>query len=428
MTDIRTVQDVIWNDYFKIAWVDLLTGEYEFLKNLPTEEEQRSLACDSIYDYFRTIAESGLIDPEDTENYLNSTSREYVLNEVLTKKKHVTVNFRHTMSGRSSTWIKLEIIPARDFSVDNPRAAITWKGSEQAACTVEDAMRMLSQCFHKILRVDLTTDRFEVVKAQPGDFSAGQGYSDRFSEWLRNSAAIGNIYGEDIRSYTEFTNVERLKRRFRESKECLRFRYRRRYNGEFRWVYMELLPSVEYTEDDQVVILYIRDIHDDYVDELHRQKALEYYCNYDTLTGVRSRFCYNNFCRSFEQGNMRRLAVLFADVNGLKYTNDTMGHECGDQLITGFAEMISSAFGTENCYRISGDEFVVLLEDTDRDEFMTNAEKFHTELQRMEFTMASVGAAWSDNAKNVDYLMKIAEARMYEDKREFYKIHPEMKR
>ena len=105
-----------------------------------------------------------------------------------------------------------------------------------------------------------------------------------------------------------------------------------------------------------------------------------------------------------------------------------MGHEAGDQLITGFAEMLSSEFGTENCYRISGDEFIVLLENEDREEFLARAERFHEELQRLEFTMASVGAAWSDSAETVDSIIKTAEARMYEDKREFYKVHPEMKR
>ena len=427
MSDIETVGNVIWNDYFKIAWVNLLTGEYKFLKNLPTDEETLSLEQNNMYDYSRSIAQSGLIHPDDKPAYLRCTSREYIHSEVVIKRKRVVVNFRHTMAGRSSTWIRLEILPSQDFSEDNPYAAFTWKGSDSEACTVEDAMRMLSLCFHKIQRVNLTTDSFEVIKSNDGESENELVCLERFSESLRKAAASGKIYGEDIRSFSEFTNVDRLRKRFRESKECLRFRYRRLYYGEFRWVYMEMLPSVEYTEDNQVVLMYIRDIHDDYVQELHRQKALEYYCNYDTLTGVRSRFCYNNFCRSFE-GSGRSLAVLFADINGLKYTNDTMGHECGDQLITGFAETLSSEFGTENCYRLSGDEFVVLIEDAECEQFMERAESFHTELQRMEFVMASVGAAWSNSAKTVDDVMKIAEARMYDDKAEFYKVHPEMKR
>ena len=137
---------------------------------------------------------------------------------------------------------------------------------------------------------------------------------------------------------------------------------------------MELLPSVEYTDDYPVIMVYVRDIHDDYASELTRQKALEYFCNYDTLTGLHSRFCYNNFCRDFEEhGGV--LAAIFADVNGLKFTNDTQGHEFGDQLITGFAERLGAQFGVNSCFRISGDEFVVLIENISREEFLTQAAK-----------------------------------------------------
>lgn len=427
MTKSGIVDSVIWNDFFKIAWVNLLTGEYEFVKNLETNEEKPCLEADTIYEYSERIASSGLIHPEDLDAYKRFTAKDYILQEVMTNRKRIIVNFRHNMPGRKKRWIRLEIVLPQDFSENNPWAAYTWKESDEQICTVEDAMRMLSQCFHKILRVNLTQDTFEVIKAYASDLTQESGFSDRFSQWLRNTAAIGMIYGEDIKSFNEFVNTERLKKRFRESRDCLRFRYRRLYGNEFRWVYMELIPSVEYTDEEQILILYIRDIHDDYVSELHRQKALEYYCNYDTLTGLRSRFCYNNFCRSFErQGGA--LAVLFADVNGLKFTNDTQGHECGDQLITGFAEMLSSEFGVESCYRISGDEFVVLIDNADREDFLSRAEKFHGELQKMDIPMASVGAAWDDSASSVDAVMKIAESRMYEDKREFYKKYPEMKR
>ncbi len=427
MTKSSIVDSVIWNDFFKIAWVNLITGEYEFVKNLETSEEKPCLEADTIYDYSERIASSGLIHPEDLDAYKHFTAKEYILREVMTNRKRITVNFRHNMPGRKKRWIRLEIVLPQDFSENNPWAAYTWKESDEQICTVEDAMRMLSQCFHKILRVNLTQDTFEVIKAYSNDLTADSGFSDRFSEWLRNIAAIGKVYGEDIKSFNEFVNSERLKKRFCDSRDCLRFRYRRLYGNEYRWVYMEFLPSVEYTDENQIVIMYVRDIHDDYVSELHRQKALEYYCNYDTLTGLRSRFCYNSFCRSFEQQG-GALAVLFADVNGLKYTNDTKGHESGDRLITGFAELLSSEFGVEYCYRISGDEFVVLIDNADREDFLSRAEKLHQELLQMEIPMASVGAAWDGSAGSVDALIRIAETRMYEDKQEFYKKYPEMKR
>ena len=46
----------------------------------------------------------------------------------------------------------------------------------------------------------------------------------------------------------------------------------------------------------------------------------------------------------------------------------------------------------------------------------------------MEVPQASIGAVWSGSADSVDELVRIAESRMYDDKHEFYKHHPEMKR
>ena len=230
-----------------------------------------------------------------------------------------------------------------------------------------------------------------------------------------------------MNEFLKFVSADRIRSRFRDDRSCQRLRYRRRYDGQYRWVYMELLPSVEYTDDYPVIMVYVRDIHDDYASELTRQKALEYFCNYDTLTGLHSRFCYNNFCRDFEEhGGV--LAAIFADVNGLKFTNDTQGHEFGDQLITGFAERLGAQFGVNSCFRISGDEFVVLIENISREEFLTQAERFHDSLQVMNVPQASVGWAWEDHVSSVDELIRVAEARMYDDKHEFYKSHPEMKR
>lgn len=58
------------------------------------------------------------------------------------------------------------------------------------------------------------------------------------------------------------------------------------------------------------------------------------------------------------------VAVLFIDLDGLKHVNDTYGHAAGDRLIIGFAEHLrASVRPSDPIARVSGDEFVVLLED-----------------------------------------------------------------
>lgn len=426
MTDHSMVARILWNDYYKVAWVNILTGEYDFVKILETEEEKPCLKARTIYEYSELIVSTGLVPEEDIEQYQRCTNRKNILREVMEKRSRVTVNFRRII-GSSVRWVRLEVVIPEEFSAEDPWVVYTWKESDAGTCNVEDAMHMLSQCFHKILKVDLNSDSFSVIKAYPKELLPENGYSDSFAGWFSGTVARGAIFEDDVNEFSKFVSADRIRSRFREDKSCQRLRYRRRYDGEFRWVYMELLPSIEYTDDDPVIMLYVRDIHDDYASELSRQKALEYFCSYDTLTGLHSRFCYNSFCSEFEEHG-GTLAALFADVNGLKFTNDTKGHEFGDQLITGFAECLGTAFGVDSCYRISGDEFVVLIAGASRGEFLARAEGFHRMLQDMDIPQASVGWAWDEGASSVDELIRTAEARMYDDKREFYKKHPEMKR
>lgn len=90
----------------------------------------------------------------------------------------------------------------------------------------------------------------------------------------------------------------------------------------------------------------------------------------DSLTGLRNRTSYNETVAALDE-EMRqpdfRLAVLVADINGLKYVNDTYGHDLGNQMIIRAAQMICDTFTHSPVFRIGGDEFVVLLQHRDLD-------------------------------------------------------------
>ncbi len=56
------------------------------------------------------------------------------------------------------------------------------------------------------------------------------------------------------------------------------------------------------------------------------------------------------------------LSIIVADLNGLKITNDTFGHQTGDQIIIQIARILESVFQDDGIIaRIGGDEFVILL-------------------------------------------------------------------
>lgn len=226
--------------------------------------------------------------------------------------------------------------------------------------------------------------------------------------------------------YLEFTDINNLRKRINGSDVFLSLRYRRLIRGEFRWSIMIFMPAPEYTADNQVVMFYIRDINDSYIRELEEIRELEFENNYDILTGMKNFRSYKNLCSEINKMQGRKnIGAVFADLNGLKIINDSLGHEAGNEYIKNFAKKLIRVFGNFNSYRISGDEFVVLFNELDRETAEGKFNTIYDEIHEMEIPDASMGFAWSDNAECVEAIVKKAESNMYNDKHEFYKIHPD---
>ena len=79
----------------------------------------------------------------------------------------------------------------------------------------------------------------------------------------------------------------------------------------------------------------------------------------DQLTGVKNRREFDTFIKN-EYPNVTSVGLLSCDLNGLKRTNDTMGHEAGDKFIIKVAENLAKIFGYNYVYRMGGDEFVAV--------------------------------------------------------------------
>lgn len=67
MMDQKMVEGILWNDYYKVAWVNIVTGDYDFVKILETEEEKPCLEARTIYEYSELIVSTGLVPDDDVE-------------------------------------------------------------------------------------------------------------------------------------------------------------------------------------------------------------------------------------------------------------------------------------------------------------------------------------------------------------------------
>jgi diguanylate cyclase (GGDEF)-like protein len=116
---------------------------------------------------------------------------------------------------------------------------------------------------------------------------------------------------------------------------------------------------------------------------------LERLARHDALTGLQNRNSANERLRQ-EFLRMKRTgevyAVLFADIDHFKEINDTYGHETGDQVLVTFAETLASSIRQSDfAARFGGEEFLVLLPESDRDGALVIAEKIRQSVAERDF-------------------------------------------
>ena len=89
----------------------------------------------------------------------------------------------------------------------------------------------------------------------------------------------------------------------------------------------------------------------------------------DGLTGVKNKLAYIDSLRQLELDStaeaLANYGVAVFDINDLKLTNDTKGHEAGDKLIKNACAIICKQFKHSPVFRIGGDEFAAILKGSD---------------------------------------------------------------
>lgn len=298
-----------------------------------------------------------------------------------------------------------------------------------ATVNLSRAVATLAKTYYKVLKVNLSDDSYQVVKIQPQEVSEEKSLDVKsFSLWTMTFADNGNVYEADENIYRTRLTLDSLRNFFSEN-ERFRLRYRRKTEGVFRWVFMEIIKADDYSDEEQNVWLFVQDIHDSYVHEMEVQRELEHFCKYDTLTGLNNFYSYQTLCRNFaaEQGD-ESVGVIFADLNGLKLINDTRGHAAGNDFLRSFTSKLVDNFKHEQIYRISGDEFLIVIRGIDKDDVQFWADNFKASLNRDAVPQASIGCSWSKSPKHIEDVARDAETKMYKDKEAFYGKHPEYKR
>lgn len=170
-------------------------------------------------------------------------------------------------------------------------------------------------------------------------------------------------------------------------------------------------------------------ISDSYQFELQDLKTrFELASHVDYLTGLPNRLDMMNKLEAEQARSLRRgkrFALIMADIDHFKAINDTFGHDLGDQFLIALARTFSGFLRKEDsCARWGGEEFLILIPETDKEEAIAVAERLRELTEKLSLDAGtslvrasiSLGISLYANGETLEACLKRADDALYQAK------------
>lgn len=190
-----------------------------------------------------------------------------------------------------------------------------------------------------------------------------------------------------------------------------------RADGTFFDVEYFSYPQIKNGEITGAVITFM-----DISERKQKEAEIQYLNYYDTLTGLHNRRCFEENRSKIDIPDNLPLSVIFADINGLKMTNDIFGHTAGDELIKKSSEILQQACRQNDVVaRVGGDEFIIMLPNTtvENAEVILDRIKSGFDGAHIEAIKCSISLGLDTKQimnQSLDEIIANAENAMYKDK------------
>lgn len=174
--------------------------------------------------------------------------------------------------------------------------------------------------------------------------------------------------------------------------------------------------------------------HYNYTNLLHKKAYV------DVNTGAKNRTCFEEDIQKLDvrlsekENKDLKIGVIVCDLNGLKHTNDTLGHAVGDQMIATAAKIMQQEMsGAKDVYRTGGDEFVVLYTGEDclrmQEDILRVEQVCEMESKKYNFPLSiAMGYTLNKKGEKLEEIHKRADDAMYRRKMEMKKENPSLVR
>jgi diguanylate cyclase (GGDEF)-like protein len=182
--------------------------------------------------------------------------------------------------------------------------------------------------------------------------------------------------------------------------------------------------GIRYKEEDFLILSFLSDVLNVSLKNITQYKILEELSYTDSLSGL-----YNNryFCKRLNEEifrakrYQRKLALVIFDIDEFKIYNDSFGHQSGDQIIRQLGELIVKVVRSIDVVcRYGGDEFCVIMPETDQEECLKFIERlrkhilhhsFKNEFLQLEhhLTLSAGAAIYPQHARTSERLIYCAD-------------------
>ncbi|AYH43276.1 EAL domain-containing protein [Azoarcus sp. DN11] len=282
---------------------------------------------------------------------------------------------------------------------------------------IEARMNQAMVVFNASSQGIMTTDAHSVITAVNPAFTAITGYTAE--EVLGHKPSMLGSGRHDVAFYDNMWDS--LARHGQWESEI----WNRRKNGEIypQW------QTISAVHDQHGHLTGYISLFNDITQRKQQEEAIWRQANFDPLTNLANRSLLQDRldqALTHARRNRARVGLLFLDLDGFKWINDTLGHDIGDELLVEVARRLTFCVREQDTVaRFGGDEFTIIVQDlAEPDDLNAIAEKIVAVLRDPFFLggiqhrmSGSVGiTVYPDDGENVQALFRNADIAMYKSK------------
>lgn len=147
----NNIAEILLGDYLKLAYVDITTGKFEFLKKDMMMEEEGYENIVNIYDYIRKQVNDGMISSEHTEEYRRFSVKEYVCKRVFSGERRIVLSYKRSTTD-GDIWVTFGIVSPPDCSPEKPYAVFSWREADADVRMLhEEREELVDTCYRDAL-------------------------------------------------------------------------------------------------------------------------------------------------------------------------------------------------------------------------------------------------------------------------------------